>query len=301
VPPISPFMQESTVPRSGTDPITGIAVSPVGSPFGTNPLNGHEWNISQPPGDIEYACVFPLASPIDCTQPGAICDCTVNAGADNPLCQPNPNDNMNPTLQVAAKAYPGVKNLAIAKGMQDQGVVASICPKQLASPTNPDGTPALDYGYRPAINAIVDKLKARIGGQCLGRPLTAGAGGQVACTIVEASKDAPCACNSLGKSPVPAPQQDVVAAIEQSPLAATEKWTCFCEIDQASGAALPDCQENAVVAPSTNGWCYVDDTVTPAVGNPALVASCPATDKRLVRFVGGGAPDAGATVFISCQ
>ncbi len=47
VPPLSPFMQESTVPRSGTDPITGISIAPPATPNGdTMVFNGHEWNVS---------------------------------------------------------------------------------------------------------------------------------------------------------------------------------------------------------------------------------------------------------------
>jgi hypothetical protein len=151
VAPLSPFMVESTAPRSGVDPITAIAISPVTSPNGTNSINGHEYTIASPPGDIEYACVYPLLSPIDCSVPGAVCDCTAQT-TDDPLCDPNPNDNMNRTLQTRGKAYPGLKHLAIAKGMKAQGIVASICPAQLTSPT------ALDYGYNAAAKAIVDAL-----------------------------------------------------------------------------------------------------------------------------------------------
>jgi hypothetical protein len=153
--PRSPFMQESTVPRTGTDPITGIATSPPGSPNGANPLNGHEWTIEKPAGDIEYACIFPLATPIDCTVTTP-CDCWVSSLDDNPLCSPNPNDNMKPTLQTSAKAYPGVKNLAIARGLGAQGIVASICAAQVDDPTR------ADYGYRPAVASIVERLGARI-------------------------------------------------------------------------------------------------------------------------------------------
>jgi hypothetical protein len=159
--PLSPVMQESTVPRTGTDPITGVAISPPTSPNGTNPFNGHEWNITQPPGDIEYACIFTLATPRDCTIT-IPCDCNLPASADNPLCSPNPNDNMKPSLQTSAKAYPGVKNLAIAKGLGVQGIVASICPAQLTSPTNPDGTLAVDYGYRPAVGALIERLRTQL-------------------------------------------------------------------------------------------------------------------------------------------
>ena len=192
VPPLSPYMQESTVPRSGTDPITGIPISPPSTPNGTNPLNGHEWNtagsVGGPPGDIEYACIFDLPTPRDCSVPGTVCDCTADASTNNPLCEPNPNDSGNPTLQTRAKAYPGVKNLAIVKGMQNQGIAASICPAQLANPNNADGTPAADYGYRPAVKAIIDRLKQALRGQCLPRTLTANAQGEVPCLIIEASK-----------------------------------------------------------------------------------------------------------------
>jgi hypothetical protein len=159
VAPGSPYMQESTAPRSGTDPITGVAISPAGSPNGTNPINGHEFPIATPPGDIEYACVYPLLHPIDCSQPGAVCDCAGSGAAGNPLCDPNPNDSGNPTLQTRGKAYPGLKELAIAKGMGTQGIVTSICPAQLSDNTQGD------YGYDAAAKTIVDAVKGRLRGQ----------------------------------------------------------------------------------------------------------------------------------------
>jgi hypothetical protein len=166
--PISPYMQESTVPRTGTDPITGTTISPPQANNGElapnpNTINGHEWVIPQPPGDIEYACIFTLPTPRDCSTVTSSCDCTSgSATADNPLCDPNPNDSMHLTLQTRAKAYPGVKNLAIAKGLGTQGIVASICPAQLTNADNADGSPAADYGYRPAALSIVAALKARL-------------------------------------------------------------------------------------------------------------------------------------------
>jgi hypothetical protein len=153
----SPYMQESTVPRSGTDPITGVALSPPNSPNGADPVNGHERTIHNPPDDIEYACIFqlPPGHTRDCTQPGVSCDCPGASGTttDNPLCDAN-----TPTMQIAGKAYPGIKHLAIARGVGDQGIVASICPKQVT-----DSTQA-DYGYRPAAKAIIDRLKVALRG-----------------------------------------------------------------------------------------------------------------------------------------
>jgi hypothetical protein len=159
VPPKSPFMQESTGPRSGTDPITGASISPVSTPNGSGSqvggalLNDHERAIATPAGDIEYACIFPLATPRDCSAPGASCDCDATS-AGNPLCAPNPGDNGLPTLQTHAKAYPGLKHLAIAKGLGAQGIVTSICPKQLGDATQPD------YGFRPAIQSILETVEA---------------------------------------------------------------------------------------------------------------------------------------------
>jgi hypothetical protein len=303
VPAVSPYMQESTLPRSGADPITGIAISPAGSPNGTNPINGHEFNIPQPPGDIEYACIFPLLTPIDCTQPGAVCDCPEPVAgqtpSDNPLCDPNPNDNGNPTLQTRAKAYPGIKQLAIARGMGEQGIVASICAKQLTDDTQ------IDYGYRPAVDAILAQVTARLksatAGQCLAQPLVPDAGGQVSCALVEARNvgAAACNCDAPARSPVSAASQCVEANAKSDPLFATAQWNCFCEITQAQGAELTSCQNDAT--PTADGWCYVGDAPASPVGNPALLKSCPASDDGVLRFVGAGAPAAGSTVFFDCQ
>ena len=48
-----------------------------------------------------------------------------------------------------------------------------------------------------------------------------------------------------------------------------------------------------------DGWCYVDAQSN--IGNPEIVASCPATEQRILRFVGEGAPRSGSTVFITCS
>ena len=52
---------------------------------------------------------------------------------------------------------------------------------------------------------------------------------------------------------------------------------------------------------NVNGWCYIDATTTPATGNAQLVAKCPQTEQRTIRFVGTGNPDAGTTLFITCS
>jgi hypothetical protein len=291
VPAKSPFMQESTVPRTGVDPVTGIATSPPGSPSDANPINGHERTIVNPPNDIEYACIFPLLGPMDCSQNSSSCECTFqNAlAADNPLCAPNPNDGNKPTLQVSGRAYPGIKHLAIARGMGSQGIAASICAKQVTDPTAPD------YGYRPAVRAIADRMKQSLGGQCLPKAIQHDTQGQIACAMIEArDSGGNCQCNGTARTPVTAEHQCFADLAKGDPLAQLGHWDCFCEIAQASGPALTSCEQ--YLTSTTDGWCYVDTST-----NPALVQGCPSGEQQTLRFVGAGAPQSGATVFFGCN
>jgi hypothetical protein len=299
VPARSPYMQESTAPRMGVDPITGATPAPPGSPNGTDPINGHEWTIKTPPNDIEYACVFPLLAPVDCSQPSAVCDCI--GVADNPLCDPNPLNGNQPTLQTRAKAYPGLKELAIAKGMGDQGIPTSICAKQVSDPTKPD------YGYRPSVKAILDAMTARLDrphlAMCTQHALTPSTGGNVPCVVFEArSVSGACDCAGPGKMPVPAKDTALQQAAIQSGGSQAANWNCVCEIPQVSGAALTTCQTAGPHATQgADGFCYIDASAAPAIGNPALVDGCPAGAKHGLRFVGTGLPVGGAAVVLACS
>ena len=337
VPPLDPHMIESTAARQGTNPITGDAIAPTTAPAGTNPINGHEYTpntamgVQKWPDDLQYACIFNLPQSRDCSDPTLVsCDChdTMN---DNPLCDPDPTKNNDRTLQTRAKAYPGIRELQLIKAVGTQGIVGSICPAQL------DNRDAADFGYRPAIGAIIDRLKLALGGQCLPRKLTPDPETNlVQCLILEGrntsgahKNDCDTFCDGLpGRQRVQAihepalDQEDVKAAQKQSNL------DCFCEIKQLTtldnnGTPIADpitqgCTSSTVPkspldacqcmpdAPSFDGqpvagWCYVDATSAPVVGNPEIVAKCPDTEKRLVRFVGENIPAPGATLFISCS
>jgi hypothetical protein len=285
VPPKSPFMVESTTARTGTDPITGAALGLTS----TNAMNGHERTIGMPPGDIEYACIFPLVVPLDESQGSG--DCSSNP-MDNPICAPNPNDSGKNTLRTAAKAYPGVKNLAIARGMGPQGIAGSICAAQTT-----DGLTA-DFGYHPAMMAILDRLKQALHPPCLPRVLQTDAAGQVACLILEGRHTGgTCACDpSAARSPLP-PEEDQAALAEVQATPEFANIDCLCAINQTSGAALADCRTSP--HPTSNGWCYVDATQGPQ--EAVIVADCPATEARELRFVGQGRPAEGAALFITCS
>ncbi|MEP7119287.1 MAG: hypothetical protein ABJE95_00015 [Byssovorax sp.] len=287
-----PHMIESVQPRAGLPGVT--------SPAGTDPINGHEYTIMN--NDLQYACIFALPSPRDCSVMGVNgCDC--NAGSDNPLCDP-----ATKTLQVRAKGYPGLRELATLKAAASQGIVASVCPTQLTDKTKDD------YGYRPAIGSIIARLKTALGGKCLPRQLTPDPKtGQVPCLIIEASTvKGSTACDI--KSSRREVKADNSAAIDvaRKDLSADPNWNKFCEIIQtgdvtggSTQAQLDACQQDSSAAPvdakgnPVNGWCYVDPGQN-IKSNAEIVKSCADTEKRLIRFVGNGNPSAGGQLFITC-
>ncbi|HSN97724.1 MAG TPA: hypothetical protein VLS89_05475 [Candidatus Nanopelagicales bacterium] len=301
-PPADPFMVESTGFRKGVNPIT---MTPITTPSESpNPINGSEWTTSlKDSGDLQYACIFPL--PVDAqrectTDNDPTCDCDGPEGVENPLC--------DGVKQVRAKAYPGLRELSLIRSIGSQGIVGSVCPAQL------DRQSRSDFGYRPAIGSIIERLKSALRGQCLPRSLQPDEDGQVSCLIIEArNSQGACSCDeATGRRPVLESQKEAQRAIEADPLAAAVGWDCFCEIAQLQGdtdPATPDplqaCQydvEEPVQANGTdvNGWCYVDGTTSPPVGDSALVSACPSTERRLIRFVGQGEAEPGATLFITC-
>lgn len=308
-PPTDPFMRESVEPRSGTNPITGDAIAPATSMNPReNAINGHEQVAND--DDLQYACTFQLPDSVACTADKS-CDCVLpdpashkNPGfvpRNRPLCQP-PGGGPAGTTQYFGKAYPGSRPLEVLKGIADAAIVASICPKVLTP-----GQPG--YGYEPAVDAIVDRLKVALTGRCLPRPLQAASdGGQLPCVVVEAnppSADGTCNCNTAGRSPTSAEAQERVRRqlAERGEcggeMQASCSSFCLCELAQSEGPALTQCL-NDEAGSDTPGYCYVDPFGSTPRGNPALVANCEESNKRLIRFVGPNTPAPGATAFIAC-
>lgn len=285
IPPTDPFMIESYAKRSGTSDILGATLP------GTNPINGNDYTLdTTAPEDLQYACIFDLATDVS---PGDCAACT-DASCDDPLC--------NMTTQVNAKAYPGLRELALLRGMGSQGIFASICP---AKPTgNPDDD---DYGYNPAVNSIIDRLKEELGGQCLPRKLSPDQDGNVPCLVLEASKTTGECCTAPGRVEItktidggPNPLYNAVEAAQEAEFADPD-WNCFCQIEQLAGNEACLTNDDPQAAAQEDGWCYIDGATSPPVGDPKLVATCPPDERRLIRFVGGGDPASGSTVFITCS
>ncbi len=152
VQPTDPHMIESIDPRSGQNPVTGDAIAPPTAGADANPINGHEASIPDR-NDLQYACIWPLLTPRDCTTTSAACDCQIPG--DNPLCQ-NPADDSYGQIQYAAKAYPGRRQLEVLRALGDRAVLGSVCPAQLADPES------ADYGYRAVFDALGDAVKRSV-------------------------------------------------------------------------------------------------------------------------------------------
>lgn len=305
-PPGDPFMVEASGPRTGANPITADAITPETSMDPrANRINGHEQRIPALPDDLQYACTFPI-KPKTCKLNENACDCsprspngTANVvAANSPLCQP-PGGGPADATQFYAKAYPGTRELEVLKGLGEQGIAASICPKHTES-ANPDSDP--NYGYNPAVAAIVTRLKAALTGKCLPRVIEADpVTHQVQCKVVEAQTSG-CDCKLEGRGAVDPVLQDAaqkqLAAIGRCGRADQPACSsfCQCEILQEQGPSLDACRNGEQ---TTAGFCYID-----APGSP-LLKSCPANEKRLLRFVSRledptTTPASGAITVVAC-
>jgi len=315
--PTDPFMIETPEVRIGaqypaTNPISGTKIEPAAS---TNPqanvINGHEQNVPDF-ADLQYACTFKLQKPKDCMPGDAACDCSPDkagksdavVAANSPLCQGGANINQ----QTYAKAYPGARELQVLKDLGDNAIVASICPKV----TVPKGDAASDpnYGYNPAVGAIINRLKDALKGKCLPRAIDTiledpnqvksdTNPAKVLCAVVEAQKNG-CDCTIKGRKEVDPKLVDPVRKQlqltgqcgngSQQPCS---DW-CQCEIKQETGAELVSCQNGG---PAPAGYCYVDDPASP------LLKTCPENQQQLLRFMDENevkTPVQGSVAFIAC-
>jgi hypothetical protein len=119
-----------------------------------DPINGREWNTNKE--DLQFACVFDLATPKDCTLPqyAGACDCSSGAlNSQTQLCQKDATGNYT-TTQIRGKAYPAIRELAVARALGAQSVVSSICPIHTVEAT--PGDPL--FGYRPAVGGLIAHL-----------------------------------------------------------------------------------------------------------------------------------------------
>jgi hypothetical protein len=161
IPPTLPQMVESPA-----FPRPGVVVG--------NPINGRDYDtgqgtVTQEGGtpradDLQYACIFPLSPARDCSTLNPNydnCDCYQGV-FDRPLCEQTPGVSAAGTTQYWGKAYPGSRELEVLKGFGEKttnSIVASICARNVDRPADPD------FGYRPAVSAIIERLQNQLPGR----------------------------------------------------------------------------------------------------------------------------------------
>jgi hypothetical protein len=290
--PTDPLMIESIDPRPATTPHPLIQNAAVVAPGGAamNPINGSEQAVTGARDDLQFACIFDLNPPksaADCDANADGCDCNSDEfEKQSPLCQGVTADASG--SQTKAKGYPGVRELQVLKDYGSNSIVASICPKNVMAQGSPQSD--ADYGYNPAVAAIVDRLKEALTVKCLPRPLTPGVAcqpgdtnpacaadedvGKVPCAVVEVRPmvDGACpdpSCSLPGRLPLEGERLKIIPAAREHLRneghcagSACSNY-CFCELNQFTGNELSACQTGNEEA-NAAGYCYVDPAAAQA-------------------------------------
>jgi hypothetical protein len=224
------------------------------------------------------------------------CDCfALPAGTNNPLC--SNGGGPYEEVQYSAKAYPSLRELDFLHSFGRNGIVASLCARNLMMQGDQD------YGYRPAVDAIADRLKESLTAKCLPRKLAVAPDGTVSCTVLEATADPAWTCDPAMNRKKPDPRLIEPArqrlegdrACDSDPSTASPDCSrfSFCEIMKADDSCL-----TATPSSGTIGWCYVDPDAN--LGDPSIVARCPANQHQIIRFVGDNTPVRNGIVLFSC-
>ncbi len=340
-----PLMREQVEPRSGTHPLTN---EPIGLPTSStqrqlNSINWHDW--AGDGNELQFACVFDLSQPLSATTATATrncasacptndlqcqesldaCPCAGKADPkdknaaltypQSPLCQAT--DGSYGSIQYAAKAYPGTRQLEVLKGHNstsaDNSIVASICPKDL----NWNNRLTRGYGYNPAVQALVDRLKTKLTSTCLPRPLVPEEG-KLPCAVVEAVPPSASEWQNCAEKR----RDEVTGSVRNAVLNgmkdehlcdAANQPNCaefvLCQLRQLTDEMDPikpltQCQNNVGFENTSPvpGFCYVDPEQH--IGSESIVRDCPANRKRMLRIVGDGdklrAPAPHSWNFIAC-
>jgi hypothetical protein len=293
-------MIESETPRAPAN------CGPTSAADNCDPINGREWDTGK--NDLQFACIFPLVDPAtgmpaprDCTDPkytGA-CDCAAGSNSQNtPLCLKN--GSAYTTTQTYGKAYPSVRAMEIAHAMAaspsgNQGIVSSVCPIHtsfVGGPTDPL------YGYRPAANAIANRVKRGLAGQCFPRmlardPTTGSVNCHLLVTLPRPGAEDIC----LTLAGLSIPDATFLGSFRPAQKAAWNPASGLpdpstlpvCEMAQLTpqrdrGAFGPD---GTCGSSTTPGWCYVEGQVAGAC--PQQILFTPSE------------PPSGATLNLLCQ
>jgi hypothetical protein len=313
--PLDPHMITSVAQRTAgaSHPLLSGDAYRIASAANTtlpNVINGHEQNVIGM-DDLQYACTFPLRTPVACDPPGAMgndtsCDCNASeADYNRPICQ-YPNGTSAEGVQVGAKAYPGLRHLQVLRSLGANGTLASICPKNIepVDGVAPEDDPY--YGYNPAVQGIAARFTDLE--PCLAEALpTDPATDRVTCQVVEVKREAASGgCDAAqGRHALESNSllHDAIVArltLDGScgPRVGVDCDSILtCEIAQHEGSELDACLANE--ATQSPGFCYVDPAL--GIGDVSIAARCPVGRERVVHFTGLDTPASGAVLYLVCD
>ena len=252
---IDSHMIQSVNPRPG--------LATTGNVRGKNdadPISGGEWDTKA--DDLQYACTFELPTARTCTAQDTSCDCADDKKIP-PLC--------GATLgqQVRAKAYPTTREFMVVRALNDNGIIASLCPITLDATKKNDPT----YGYNPAVAAIINRLKNALTTQCLPQQLTRDETKQVPCLVLAQLGEVTDSCDKYG---LKAPEKEILDKfLEQQKAASGDtkdggldlSALPVCEVPQITVDRGDTCKDNQAI-----GWCYVEND---ANANKTPAGRCP--------------------------
>jgi hypothetical protein len=244
---IDPHMIQSPTPRDGLG--SGASADVPRGDNGSDPIHGREWKTDGE--DLQYACTFdlPESDQRTCAQGDSSCDCSPGETVTNPpLCDGN--------KQIKAKSYPTIRQLRLVRALGDQGIVSSLCPIQLTDEN------AKTYGYRPAVSAIVNRLKKALTSTCLPQRLRDPneEAKEVPCLVLAQLPEQTDQCSNYGLS---APDAKILELFREQERVRSGNVVDggvdlsklpVCEIPQETVARGASCKD--VSAPR---WCYVEN------------------------------------------
>ena len=321
----APYSTPTSSPpvSSLSGPALGAGVDPVRP----DPINGREFvttgGTHSLPVDREYACIFQLPIPQqhDCAKfnTGGIdwnsCDCQPALATDgtpikttntpdqvSPLCSKTSTDGTSVsssvddyTVQTYAKAYPTIRELTLAEMMGAQGIVSSLCPIHTVDTTSDQNDPL--YGYRPAVNAIVDRLKTALSAQCVPE-LTADSSGDVPCLVLVSfgptsnGPSSPTECAGYGGGAYSNVDPTILSQINDAENA---------EAPDAGGLGLGKqvkCQLNQIPVTTDGGTCVGDTTKSGWCYTTGTSSSSSCSQQ--ISYSNSSVVPTGATIILQC-
>jgi hypothetical protein len=209
-------------------------------------------------------------------------------------------------VQTHGKAYPALRQLEVLKGLDEHGVVASVCPKNTTAVGDPATDP--DYGYNPAVSAMIQRFKDYLAPRCLFRPIPVDENGQVPCGLVEIdlAPGEACSCDPSRARYDLEPGSALAAIVRtkleefgwcgpNTPVSCAD--FCNCEVGQFSFVDwLETCRNSETDPGNLFGFCYIDETNA----NPELLAECQPGEKRNIRFLGTQRPTGSTAAVLFC-